>query len=234
MNHDDKWLEMADLHALGALGGAERGEFDAHLKAGCALCDARVAETADLLAAAAAASPELAVPSPAVKQKLLLSLGLQAAARPRITQPAVWASAAVVLGIAAAIGMFLRPAQPLHSAEMAAVLADPQTRVVNLLPAAGPEPGNVALVWNPKACRGCFHAQGMSAAAPGKEYQLWAIRKGHAPVSVGTFRPDAAGNAHADFPELTVRDLYDTFAITLEPAGGVPQPTGAIRLAGRF
>lgn len=64
-----------------------------------------------------------------------------------------------------------------------------------------------------------------------RTYQLWTIADG-TPRSAGVFevRPDGTGL-------LLVEDLPAeppaTWAVTIEPAGGVPQPTGPMVLAGR-
>lgn len=63
-----------------------------------------------------------------------------------------------------------------------------------------------------------------------RTYQLWGIVEG-APVSAGLFRTDASGKGFlwtASVPAGTV----DLWAVTEEPAGGVPQPTGEMVLRG--
>jgi anti-sigma-K factor RskA len=76
-----------------------------------------------------------------------------------------------------------------------------------------------------------FAAVDLPPLPPGKTYQLWVVGP-QAPVSAAIFEPDAAGRATAiveagrQFPEPAA------FAVTLEPAGGVPQPTGDKVLVG--
>jgi anti-sigma-K factor RskA len=53
-------------------------------------------------------------------------------------------------------------------------------------------------------------------------YQMWAIADG-APTSIGLMSPDTAGRADAIVDFDTSQS--DTFAITVEPAGGSEQPT---------
>ncbi len=76
-----------------------------------------------------------------------------------------------------------------------------------------------------------FTAEGLPAAPTGKVYQLWVIVNAK-PISVGVFLPDATGRVHAvmDTPPITA--MPGTVAVTLEPTGGLPQPSGAIYLAG--
>ncbi|MEZ5284628.1 MAG: anti-sigma factor [Vicinamibacterales bacterium] len=63
-------------------------------------------------------------------------------------------------------------------------------------------------------------------------YQLWAIAGGQ-PISAGTFVPDASGRTQlvAEVPALTERPA--ALAVTLEPEGGVPSPTGPSLLRAR-
>ena len=76
-----------------------------------------------------------------------------------------------------------------------------------------------------------FTAEGLPAAPTGKVYQLWVIVNAK-PISVGVFSPDTTGRVHAvmDTPPITA--MPGTVAVTLEPTGGLPQPSGAVYLAG--
>jgi anti-sigma-K factor RskA len=76
-----------------------------------------------------------------------------------------------------------------------------------------------------------FTAEGLPAAPTGKVYQLWVIVNAK-PISVGVFSPDPTGRVHAvmDTPPITA--MPGTVAVTLEPTGGLPQPSGAVYLAG--
>jgi anti-sigma-K factor RskA len=72
----------------------------------------------------------------------------------------------------------------------------------------------------------------LARAAPGRTYQLWAI-EGGVPRSAGVFDTDASGRArYRASLGAAIRDDA-VLAVTLEPAGGVPQPTGPIVLAQR-
>jgi anti-sigma-K factor RskA len=76
-----------------------------------------------------------------------------------------------------------------------------------------------------------FTAEGLPPLPAGKVYQLWVIVNAK-PVSVGVFEPDATGRVHAvmDTPPIAV--MPRTVAVTLEPTGGLAQPSGAVYLAG--
>jgi hypothetical protein len=65
---------------------------------------------------------------------------------------------------------------------------------------------------------------------PGRTYQLWTIEGGK-PASAGTFATSDAGRAR--FASATPERLGEAIflAVTVEPAGGVPQPTGPVVMA---
>lgn len=66
---------------------------------------------------------------------------------------------------------------------------------------------------------------------PDRTYQVWVLTD-DAPVSAGLLRPDADGRGAAVFD--TPRGVTEPrgVAVSVEPEGGVPAPTGAIVLAG--
>ena len=67
-------------------------------------------------------------------------------------------------------------------------------------------------------------------AAPGDEtYQLWAIN-GTEPASAGVFRPGGDGTVESSVTAPGVPP--DAWAVTVEPDGGSPAPTGDILYQG--
>jgi anti-sigma-K factor RskA len=79
--------------------------------------------------------------------------------------------------------------------------------------------------------RALFTAAGLAALAPNRTYQLWAIAGG-TPVSAGTFDVGAGGAGRLLVERAPAATDVDAWAVTIEPAGGVPQPTGAMVLKG--
>ena len=71
----------------------------------------------------------------------------------------------------------------------------------------------------------------LPAARPGSAYQIWLLTGG-TPVTVGVFEPDAAGRATIarDVPPNVTRPVAGV-AVTLEPSGGRPNPSGPTVLA---
>jgi anti-sigma-K factor RskA len=117
--------------------------------------------------------------------------------------------------------------------ELVTILQDPATQVVALagLPPAPAAKGR--MLWHAKA-GGLLVAQGLPAAPEGKAYELWAIAGKGAPVPAGVFTVDARGVASVRVPPMPGGGDPDTFAVTLEPAGGVPAPTGSMYLVGKL
>lgn len=121
--------------------------------------------------------------------------------------------------------------QLVASARVLDLLADPATRVVTL---RGGDPAARAtgrVVWN-DAGGGHLFVADLPPAPPGKTYELWTIT-GRAPRPAGLFDVDASGRAGRRLEPVGEGGPVDVFAITLEPAGGVPAPTGPIVLASR-
>jgi len=113
-----------------------------------------------------------------------------------------------------------------------AILRDPATQVVAL---AGLPPAPAArarMMWHAQA-GGVFVATGLPAPPDGKAYQLWAIAGGNAPVSAGVFTVDAAGTGSLAVRPLPGVAAVNAFAVTLEPAGGLPAPSGEMYLLGK-
>jgi anti-sigma-K factor RskA len=79
--------------------------------------------------------------------------------------------------------------------------------------------------------RAMLMTAGLPAAPPGMAYEVWFIPKGHSPMPGKTFTVDASGHAMMmDQVPMEARDNA-VVAITLEPTGGSPSPTGSIYLS---
>jgi hypothetical protein len=111
--------------------------------------------------------------------------------------------------------------------EILDVLRDPATRLVTLQ-GAGPIPGAAGrLVWNERT-GGHLVVANLPPAPEGKIYEAWTIASGK-PSPAGLFQSEASG---AGVHRLKGTGApVDVFAITIEPAAGVPAPTGPIVLA---
>jgi len=112
---------------------------------------------------------------------------------------------------------------------MIAGLVGRDVAVVSLT-ASGVKAPFARMFWDTSRNTWTLVAHNMPALKAGRTYQLWLVTR-TAKISAGTF---AANNGdaivRATYP--LARDSLQAIAITEEPAGGVPQPTGAMVVAG--
>jgi anti-sigma-K factor RskA len=113
----------------------------------------------------------------------------------------------------------------------AAVLIAPDMARVDL---AGqqPAPGAAARAFWSRSRGMVFAATSLPQLPAGKVYQLWVVASGVNPISAGLLTPDAQGQVNAHFVTPPDIPVPVALAVTLEPEGGVPQPTGEKFLIG--
>lgn len=267
----DELHELASAYALDALPPDEATRVEAYL----ALSPALAEEVRALREAAAAlAHTERAVPSPALRARLLSRVAATPQAAPRDAPPAAPAAAPVrdirsapsqarrvwlapALGGLAAASLLvavtsrgtigdLERASAARDTSLAAATerlarreaqlntvleADANLKLV-LLAGADPAGPGIQFFWNAKQGRGIIHAFRLPPAPAGKTYQFWVIRDGR-PMSVRVFDSDPDGHAMVEGLALPASwDGVTVAAVTLEPAGGSPQPTTTPFLVG--
>jgi len=257
---DERKLDLVVLAALDALDGEDRAAFEAFVAKDPEIQRevAAYRELAGRIGSETAAVP----PPAALRERILRETRPAPAARPRAWLPPALAAALVAalagllvvlaqrngarhmveLEHAAAVearataqkalaeAASLREALAIEVAFRELVIR-PQSRVVSLagLPAA--PHANARVVWHAERQEGVLLASGLSPAPAGKAYELWIIAKA-APVPAGVFQVDAQGRAVFRLPAGLEFAGVKTFAVTLEPEGGVPAPTGPMVLAG--
>jgi anti-sigma-K factor RskA len=96
----------------------------------------------------------------------------------------------------------------------------------------GPAPGSKARAFMSRSSGVAFAADQLPALPADKVYQLWIVPQGAGPVSAGLLTPDANGHASLFFPMPADVTAPQALAVTVEPAGGVPAPTGSRVLLG--
>jgi hypothetical protein len=111
-----------------------------------------------------------------------------------------------------------------------AFLRTPEVRATRLLGTPKSPTATGIVFWSPKDTRAYFFASHLSIPPVGKTYQLWMITD--KPISAGVFDVNREGGASLLAQALTGTSKAQKFAVTLEPAGGVPQPTGEMHLLG--
>lgn len=89
------------------------------------------------------------------------------------------------------------------------------------------------VLWNERTKTWVFYSFGMPQPPPGKEYQVWFMTEREGPVSAGLFTPDQAGTGVVlAKPPSKLFGEIKAAAVTLEPAGGLPKPSGEMYLRG--
>jgi anti-sigma-K factor RskA len=249
----DQLGDQAASYVLGALTPAEKQAFEAHL-ATCATCAAEVRSLTPMAGALA----HLATPAePAAHVRARLLAALPGGSRSALS----WLAIAASVALAVALGSYAaqlrgrvttlegrlrdttlraeagerqvadarRTAFEAQSA--VAVLAAPDLARIDLAGQPAAPSASARAFWS--RSRGLvFTASNLPAPPPGRAYQLWVLTAQPAPISAGMMRPDASGrvNARFDMPADLPRPV--ALAVTLEPEGGVPAPTGEKYLAG--
>lgn len=254
MSHEP-FETQAAAYALGALGGEEHAQFEGHLASGCAECAASVRELRETIADVARDAPM--IPPAEVKAGLMRRVAASGASRPftrwrrlrwaLATAAAVVGVSAFVAGLVASryearIGAMARETARVRadlnrqdaalrdrlavSQAVIDLLLDPATRVVALR-GLGPSPEAVGrVVWHDTAGGHLFVAN-LPPAPAGKTYELWTFSEGQ-PRPAGVFKVDASRQASRPVPPTR---SVQAFAVTLEPDGGLPAPTGPVVLA---
>jgi len=101
------------------------------------------------------------------------------------------------------------------------ILSAPGTRAVSLEAA---DRADIRAFWNDQSGL-ALTAEGLAAPERGRAFQLWAIPKEGAPVSIDVFRPDADDKALIFAQPAIASAESQALAITEEDAAGAEQPT---------
>jgi anti-sigma-K factor RskA/cell division protein FtsL len=112
------------------------------------------------------------------------------------------------------------------------LISAPEARITALAGTELATRARAKFVYDRKTGRAMLMADDLPPAPAGKAYQLWFIAEGKPPMPGHVFNTDAAG--HAEMAEQLPEEARAAtiFAVTLEPSGGVPAPTGAKYLLG--
>ncbi|MBV8729687.1 MAG: anti-sigma factor [Acidobacteriia bacterium] len=231
-----------EIYALGIAEEPERGEIQAHLARDCEVCMTEIGQARELISLLGCNS-DLATPSAGLRRRILASVGLEQ--RRASWWTPVWGVAAVTsIAMAVFAASFFRGRERDLSEQLAAareqirtqtldltrlneafaILNGPDTAVSSFSQTGPQAPPKGKVFLNPD--RGVLLlASNLPPAAAGKTYEMWLLPKRGMPQPAGLFQSASDGTA------LYIRrgavDLAGTMAVavTLENAGGAPQPT---------
>jgi len=115
--------------------------------------------------------------------------------------------------------------------EFSGFFKNPSSKVVSLAGSDIAKTAGAFLLFDPVTKKAWLYAFNLPALPSGKVYQLWAIDD--RPVSAGVFGVDTGQKGRMMIKSLPEFSRMKKFAVTVEPDGGRPQPTGAIYLIGQ-
>jgi anti-sigma-K factor RskA len=237
--------ETLVAYALGALSDAELADVRRHL----ALCPACRAEVGELTAAVTLLplAVEPVEPTPELRGRILAAARAAPAAEPPLRivpaapsvgpqpvarRPSVWrpwllTAAAALLAVGVGFSnVVLR--QDLQERERQLAVFESASRTLALAGPAEQQGARGVLVERAGGGTPVLLLEGMPAPEGNRTYQVWVIRGGQ-PVSAGVLPPRAAGQQRLELTQSLTG--VQTVAVSVEPAGGSPSPTGPIVLA---
>jgi anti-sigma-K factor RskA len=245
----EEYLELAAIYALGALEGEDRLRFEAHLASGCEACRDEILDSQDVLADLALGAP-LVDPPASVRDRLFERVRRDSErTRVRSTgSPRLWMALAAAAALAAVgLGLYARTLESRAAAEAAArealerdleslsatleAFTAPATRAVSLAGQGEAQGAAAKAFLDPENRRLFLYVYNLPPPPPGRTYQLWLIVAG-SPVSMGTFGVEPDGRGRLDTASVPPFEGEVTVAVTVEPSGGVPLPTGPMVLLG--
>jgi anti-sigma-K factor RskA len=110
------------------------------------------------------------------------------------------------------------------------ILSSPTAKMADLHGTDAAKDAYALVFVEPETRRGFFYANNLPSLPAGKTYQLWVITD--KPVSAGMFSIDRGHKGRLLMRDLPAVRRIKKFAVSLEPEGGLPQPTGSIYLTG--
>jgi len=252
MSTHDELRANAAGYVLGSLDAEERRTFESHL-AECAECRAQVASLRPIAGVLATAVPQV-TPRTELRDRVVsqafgsMTTRLPSASKGGEARPErkrihagvpswVALAAAVVIAIGAATyavrvqrQMGALQARFDQTQATAAVLAAPDLARIDLQGQPVAPDARARALWS--RSRGLvFTAANLPPAPAGKAYQVWVVTA-QMPISAGLLTTDGtgAGTQYYDTPSDIAAPV--AVAVTLEPLGGVPSPTGEKYLVG--
>jgi anti-sigma-K factor RskA len=257
LNHE--FLQSIPAYAAGALEASEKERLEEHLRMGCEICEPELriySETAMRLSQALANVPL----SSNLKSKVHDRLEREGllAPRPKKVSRSIFPSLLLAASLAAAAfagflywktNLELQSKAQLVSERDAQIsqmekvlqqqkqeinwLRDPAVQLALLTGIVNGNETRAKMIWHPVQHKGIFYVQSLPPVGAEKSYQLWVIGN-QGPVSAGVFETDPAGSAVLNVSRITGQvEGQLLFAVTIEPFGGVPQPTGTPIMTGK-
>src|SRR3984885_805683 len=222
-----------ELYALGLLEAAEKEGMDAHLRTGCATCEAALKNALATNAIVMSMAADV-VPPARLKRRVLAGVGVH---------PMSWSwLAAVAAACMLMVALWFSVQERSRSSELAqarhtlievssqrdrlmqalSFLDDPATVPVSFGKGQPIPPHGNVFVHSKLGV--LLIAANLPAAQSGKIYEMWVIPKGGAPRPAGLFQSQGGTAMHILSGPLDVGTI-GAVAVTLEPESGSSAPT---------
>jgi anti-sigma-K factor RskA len=245
-NHE--FLQLLPEYATDTLSAQEKSRLEAHLNQGCEICEPELAILLETFHRLPLALPQQKLPD-GLKEKIWTRLSSEGDVKKSSTNwKLLMRVAAVAAVFAVAILLYQRQNDQLLKKEMEIAklektlrgqrqeitwLRDPSVQLAMLVGMQQDANARAKIVWNPNASKGVFYVNSLPPLPAEKSYQLWVIGP-QGPVSAGVFDTTQEGSAVVTISKIDspVPNVLQ-FAVTIEPRGGLPKPSGSIVLAGK-
>ena len=246
--------EKALLYAIGALPEEERRDYVRHLEEDdCKVCVAESLEFQNVAQTLAIDVPAQ-TPSAAVKARLMAQVRAESSTAPRPQdrpQRKAWqwigwpvaaaAAAALVITLNLNVGL-RRQVDALAtrvtqlegevSSNQEKMVALTEGRVIDLAGQGSAPQARGRIFWDQTARVWRVYLRNLPPVSADKAYQLWFVPQKGNPLSAQVFNTQPDGRVMLEFQLPPGATALMAAAVTTEPAGGLPQPTGAFVLAG--
>ena len=225
--------QLAAAYALDAVDERERAEFEAHYPT-CSVCRPEVAgfrETLSQVAGSIAVEPPASLKASVMAEvgntrqlspllpDSVVDLATHRRTRQRMVRGLSVAAALILIALGAfVIGRNSGDAGDNYADAAARIFASPDVRISTL---AGTGTGTFKVAWSPSSNEAVVMGDGLDEPGIGKAYELWMID------SAGPHAMDLLDKADDGQVRraVAVSGSPTTWAVTVEPAGGVDAPT---------
>ena len=256
--------ELLPFHALGSLEEPEAAAVRAHLDAGCPNCAAELAGLGATLAELPFALPAEDAPARVKSRLLAAVHEERAESGPLPSPSArgLWVRAVPLAAAASLVAAVLTGAivtrsfgrqtealrsqvrfqkerlaaleeQSRRTRDTILLLRSPGSKVIDLQGQEESADSAARVFWDRRRGKWTLYADRLPPAGAGRTYQLWLVTD-QAKISAGTFDPSTGEEATGDVTVPPEAGVVVAAAVTPEPEGGSPQPTGKILLLGKI
>ena len=255
MAHKPEYEDQIALYSLGLLDGGELREMEAHLAEGCEICSGMLRDTDTVFTNLPLGLDDEPLPE-GLEKKILDRLEPRVSAQEKSSifdfwknLSPVWLNLGAAVSLAVIIFLLVMNISLMNEIklqrqniadlvtkfdkekEMIAFVMNPGVNRVELGSKMPDMNGSGRIYWDRDKDKGLLLVSSIPMPKKGMTYQLWAIERGK-PVSMGVFDVDRSGSSMMELKPMPEHDGPMQFAVTMEPAGGMPQPTGDMYLYG--